>query len=156
MIDRLRSEQIELHSDPVLARWERESSSLPIPWPDEGGILPIRRTAGDPAHVSERIEFAKSVAVQDVLGSGIKWAPEDLYGYRRAFTTPVPCKQHSLTVLDPTSGGGSIPFEALRLGYKIIANELNPVATSILYATLDYPARFGLGLVDNIERWGVD
>jgi len=59
-----------------------------------------------------------------------------------------------LTVLDPTAGGGSIPLEALRLGHTVFANELNPVATVILHATLDYPARFGEGLVGNIEEWG--
>ena len=31
-----------------------------------------------------------------------------------------------ITVFDPTAGGGSIPFEALRLGHTVIANELNP------------------------------
>ena len=56
--------------------------------------------------------------------------------------------------MDPTSGGGSIPFEALRLGHTVIANELNPVATTILYATLDYPARFGTELADEIDNWG--
>ena len=53
-------------------------------------------------------------------------------------------RRRKLVVLDPTAGGGSIPIEALRLGYKVVANELNPVAAVILYATLDYPARFGL------------
>ncbi len=57
-------------------------------------------------------------------------------------------------MLDPTAGGGSIPFEALRLGHRVIANELNPVAVSILYATLDYPARFGKSLVADIREWG--
>jgi putative DNA methylase len=59
-----------------------------------------------------------------------------------------------LVVLDPTAGGGSIPFEALRLGHRVIANELNPVATTILYATLDYPARFGQALIADIRHWG--
>ncbi|MBA3598676.1 MAG: DUF1156 domain-containing protein [Methylibium sp.] len=36
----------------------------------------------------------------------------------------------------------------------MVANELNPVATTILYATLDYPARFGPGLAADIETWG--
>lgn len=42
----------------------------------------------------------------------------------------------------------------MRLGHKVVANELNPVATAVLHATLDYPARFGPELVDQIERWG--
>jgi adenine-specific DNA methylase len=55
---------------------------------------------------------------------------------------------------DPMSGGGSIPFEALRYGLKVHANELNPVASVILRATLDYPARFGPSLVENIRVFG--
>ena len=52
------------------------------------------------------------------------------------------------------SGGGSIPFEALRYGLTVHANELNPVASVILKATLDYPARFGRSLVDEIRKYG--
>jgi len=57
-------------------------------------------------------------------------------------------------VLDPFAGGGSIPFEAIRYGLNVIANELNPVAAVILKATLDYPARFGEELVREIKKWG--
>ena len=59
-----------------------------------------------------------------------------------------------LTVLDPFAGGGSIPFEGLRYGFTTIANDLNPVAAVILKATLDYPARFGPSLADDIRKWG--
>ena len=59
-----------------------------------------------------------------------------------------------LTVLDSFAGGGSIPFEALRYGFTTIANDLNPVAAVILKATLDYPARFGSELADDIHKWG--
>ena len=51
-------------------------------------------------------------------------------------------------VLDVTAGGGSIPFEAGRLGVKNIANELNPVATLILRATCEWPQRYGPTLRD--------
>ena len=40
------------------------------------------------------------------------------------------------------------------LAIHVIANELNPVATAILYATLDYPARFGQSLINDIHNWG--
>ena len=49
-------------------------------------------------------------------------------------------------VLDVTAGGGSIPFEAGRLGINNIANELNPVATLILRATCEWPQRYGPAL----------
>jgi len=59
-----------------------------------------------------------------------------------------------ITFCDPMSGGGSIPFEALRYGLTVHANELNSVASVILKATLDYPARFGPSLVDDIKKYG--
>ena len=62
--------------------------------------------------------------------------------------------KRDLKMLDPFSGGGSIPFEALRYGFATYANELNPVASVILKATLDYPFRFGPTLAKDIEHYG--
>lgn len=47
-----------------------------------------------------------------------------------------------LHVLDPFSGGGTIPLEAQRLGLFPIAHDLNPVALTIEKAMLDLPCRF--------------
>jgi putative DNA methylase len=46
-------------------------------------------------------------------------------------------------VLDPFSGGGTIPLEALRLGCEVFASDLNPVALTIEKATLQYPQQYG-------------
>ena len=54
-------------------------------------------------------------------------------------------------VLDVTAGGGSIPFEAGRLGLRTIANELNPVAALILRATCQWPQQFGYELVSEYQ-----
>ena len=51
-------------------------------------------------------------------------------------------------VVDITAGGGSIPFEAGRLGLRSIANELNPVAQLILRATCQWPQKHGYDLLD--------
>jgi putative DNA methylase len=45
-------------------------------------------------------------------------------------------------VLDPFTGGGSIPLEAQRLGFQAHGRDLNPVPALITKATIDYPARF--------------
>jgi putative DNA methylase len=45
-------------------------------------------------------------------------------------------------VLDPFAGGGAIPLEAMRLGCRVTASDINPVAWLILKCTLDYPQRF--------------
>ena len=57
-----------------------------------------------------------------------------------------------LTLLDPTAGGGAIPFEAMRLGCNVIANDLNPVASLIERATLEYPKKYGLKVWGEFER----
>lgn len=46
-------------------------------------------------------------------------------------------------VLDPFSGGGAIPLEALRLGCDAYANDYNPVAVLIEKCTLEYPQKYG-------------
>ncbi|MDE0024267.1 MAG: DUF1156 domain-containing protein [Spirochaetaceae bacterium] len=47
-----------------------------------------------------------------------------------------------VSILDPTAGGGSIPFEATRIGLSSIASDLNPVAALILKATVEWPSLF--------------
>ena len=61
-----------------------------------------------------------------------------------------------VTVLDSMAGGGVIPLEGIRYGTKIFANELNPVAATVLKATLEYPARFGSSLSQDVERFTGD
>jgi len=59
-------------------------------------------------------------------------------------------------VLDPFSGGGSIPLEALRLGCETYAIDYNPVAVLIEKCTIEYPQKYGLKLVNEIiklENW---
>jgi len=45
-------------------------------------------------------------------------------------------------VLDPFSGGGSIPLEALRLGCEAYANDYNPIAVLIEKCTLEFPQKY--------------
>lgn len=58
-----------------------------------------------------------------------------------------------LLVVDPMAGGGSIPLEAARLGFRTLANEYNPVAASVLEATVDYPFRFDPLLAKAARTW---
>jgi len=58
-----------------------------------------------------------------------------------------------ITVIDPMAGGGSIPLESARLGFRALANEYNPVACSVLEATVDYPFRHGEALAQKARKW---
>ena len=109
---------------------------------------------------------APSAPPQPSSPSGAKWTKSRpaaqwsnvAFSNRRAFThnlTPAERQwfQDHLAVpnpvvLDVTAGGGSIPFEAGRLGLPAIANELNPVATLILRATCQWPQQHGPALRD--------
>jgi adenine-specific DNA methylase len=145
-IAQLRKADSSLANDPVLMRWEDESRSIPEPFPKEGDVLPVMMVAADPAWGKERIAWETVHGLR---------TSDDKYGYSRAYSNASSTNAPSgFTILDPTSGGGSIPFEALRLGHNVIANELNPVASVILHATLDYPRRFGTRLAEDIEYWG--
>ncbi len=106
---------------------------------------------GDPVKTRRRIDLAKKTG-EDL---GI-----DPYGYKRAFTyAPSISELNALgldtskshLVLDPTAGGGSIPFEAVRLGVGALANDLNPVAAVILNATVDYPSKYGSALAEDFK-----
>lgn len=45
-------------------------------------------------------------------------------------------------LLDPFAGGGTIPLEGYRLGLKVHAHDLNPVAVMINRSMIDIPAHF--------------
>ncbi|HSW10725.1 MAG TPA: DUF1156 domain-containing protein [Bacillota bacterium] len=103
-----------------------------------------------------------------ILAADGRRLPANPFGYPRAYTHVPPdedlavlnrllagsWQSRELQVLDPMAGGGSIPFGALRYGLGVSANELNPVARVLLAASLEYPARFGPDLVEDIEYWG--
>jgi len=56
-------------------------------------------------------------------------------------------------VIDPMAGGGSIPLESARLGFRTIASEYNPVACTVLEATVAYPLRHGERLAVLTRKW---
>ena len=121
---------------------------------DQDKFMHILGIHGDPVTTRAALDEAKRTG--ENLGT-------DPYGYKRAFTyTPKLSEKEWLQanrpngdapiVLDPTAGGGSIPFEAIRCGYTAIANDLNPVAWLILKATVEFPARFGSALVERYNE----
>lgn len=110
---------------------------------------------GDPVSAKLQIENARRTGVRI----------SDPYGYDRAFKYKlnqderewVDAASQALgdripVVLDPTAGGGSIPFESIRLGFDTVANDLNPVATLIVRATVDFPRTFGRRLLAEYDR----
>lgn len=50
--------------------------------------------------------------------------------------------EYAPAVMDPFAGGGSIPFEAQRLGLPAHSSDLNPIAVLVNKAMVEIPARF--------------
>jgi len=115
---------------------------------------------GDPVAGRAKIQAANAAGVK-LEGNG--------YGYDRAFTYTPDAEtaaridrlvalrgsgESTVRVLDPFSGGGSIPFESARYGFAAIANELNPVASAILQGTVDLPTKLGPEFATTIKTWG--
>ena len=143
-------------------------------------FLQILGILGSPAASRKIINWARTQGVkltpaiiQRLPAEWIAGLPNDMgvsipFGYPRAFTSKPNEQQldviydllewtwgtREISFCDPMAGGGSIPFEAMRCGLSVHANELNPVASVILKATLDYPVRFGTSLVDDIRKYG--
>lgn len=59
---------------------------------------------------------------------------------------------HEIVICDPMAGGGTIPLESLRLGFKSIAVEYNPVAYLILKGTIEYPSLYGNELAERVKE----
>ena len=113
---------------------------------------------GDPVAARKRIDTANAEDIR---------LPGNIYGYKQAFknipTTDTLNLLHEVlnytwgripSVSDPTAGGGSIPFETLRYGLEVHANDLNSVAVGVLRAGVELPVRYGMKLKADLESWG--
>ena len=137
----------------VAARAAVLASLLPAD-ADREKFLHVLGIHGDPVATRRRIDAAKRT--KEHLGP-------DPYGYRRAFTYALNSEDkewirltkgsslNNWSILDPTAGGGSIPFEAERIGFTSIVNDLNPVAALILNATVKWPALYGPALLNEFK-----
>ena len=122
---------------------------------DRDKFLHVIGIHGDPVATRRRIDAARR--------KGERFEGQ-AYSYPRAFSH-VPGHEGkqwlkiasgqrpaSFSILDPMAGGGSIPFEASRLGLGVIANDLNPVAALILRATAQWPTDYGYVLKREFEH----
>lgn len=94
-----------------------------------------------PTHEAQEIERKRLFAIISDL---VKWenASNEEILERARSEIRRSCGGQVPTVYDPFSGGGSIPFEAQRLGLSARASDLNPVAVVISKAMIELPPKF--------------
>lgn len=106
----------------------------------------MERLAG---HMVERVKRKKlpnggfdEQRVEETEGGILHWGREssdDLQWFREQIRAAYGGRAPK--ILDPFSGGGAIPLEAMRLGCDVTAVDINPVAWFILKCTLEYPQK---------------
>ena len=138
----------------VAARAAVLASLLPAD-ADREKFMHVLGIHGDPVATRRRIDAARR--------RGERFEGQ-AYSYPRAFgyvpgqddkawvTSSLRNSLANFSVVDPTAGGGSIPFEATRLGIRAVANDLNPVATLVMRATVQWPSEFGSELKSEFDR----
>ena len=99
--------------------------------------------SGEGEFERKRIEDLLGRACTLEAGTGRKAASPNLKELIEAIKKEVQ-DGHKLTLLDPFAGGGSIPFEARRLGLEVFANDLNPVSYLI--------RKVGVELIPNLWK----
>ena len=121
---------------------------------DRQQFLHVIGIHGDPVAARQSVDRARRVGIRVV----------NPYDYARAFSyAPTLDDKKWLAelsratagdtaVLDPTAGGGSIPFESARLGLASSANDLNPVAVLVMRATVEWPVTFSEGVKEAFEQ----
>lgn len=98
----------------------------------------------DQVAISERVEKVEDLRHEgDPLYKGVFARANARLG-TEARTLPELVEQlgiarfgHRPVVGDPFAGGGSIPFEAARIGCEVVASDLNPVATMLTWGALN-------------------
>ena len=120
---------------------------------DREKFLHVLGIHGNPVAARDQIDRARR--------TGVRVA--NPYGYERAFKYSPNgrdwtwlqrsiVKGRNVTVLDPTAGGGSIPFETVRTGLASVANDLNPVAALVMKATVEWPSAFAPDIAKRFEE----
>ena len=108
---------------------------------DRDKFLHVLGIHGDPVAARNAIDRARrtGIRVTDPYGYGRAFGyrlnEDDSTWLRATLDKPTDC----FTVLDPTAGGGSIPFESVRAGLSPLANDLNPVAALTMKGTVEWP-----------------
>ena len=134
------------------------ASLLPAADTDQQKFLHVLGIHGDPVAARDAMDHARRTGVR----------VKNPYGYDRAFSYRLDSSDREwlrstihkgserLTVLDPTAGGGSIPFETVRTGFSSLGNDLNPVAALVMKATVDWPSVFPNDVATEFNRLAVD
>ena len=131
---------------PLVASRAAVLASLLLEDADREKFLHVLGIHGDPVATRRKIDAARR--------RGERFEGQ-AYSYPRAFSyvpdeadnewlaSALGASPKNFSVLDPTAGGGSIPFEAVRLGAQAAANDLNPVSALIMRATVEWPSIHG-------------
>jgi putative DNA methylase len=71
----------------------------------------------------------------------------------KIFERKVGINPKKIKILDPFAGAGSLIFPASQLGMDITASDYNPLAHIIERSVLEFPAKYGVNLAADVEKY---
>lgn len=145
---------------------KRFIESVRFPWREVSETSAVEKGPGRPPHwemvfwwtrkplISARAIIAGCLLPEDTSPRAFLRAIGVGGKSKAAHNNPPYYRFEGVNLLDPFAGFGSIPLEGARLGLKCTAVELLPTAYVFLKAVLEYPAKYGRKLVDDVKKWG--
>ena len=140
--------------------------SIRFPWREVSEASAVEKGPGRPPHwemvfwwtrkplISARAIIAGCLLPEDTSPRAFLRAIGVGGKSKAAHNNPPYYRFNGVNLLDPFAGFGSIPLEAMRMGIAATAVELLPAAYVFLKAVLEYPAKYGRRLVEDVKRWG--
>jgi len=117
-----------------------------VRWESTNDARVIREARAEIAASAARRKIALGVLCdsEEIVGADGDRGTVGAIAARRAPASAVDrfLADHGPPVLDPFAGGGSIPLEAQRLGLRVHASDLNPVAVLINRALVEIPRQY--------------
>ena len=100
------------------------------------------------ASTLDDIQDVKSLLGLDSDKRSYQYVP-DVTKYKQKIGTD----PKKIKVLDPFAGAGSLAFPAAQLGLDVTVSDYNPLAYLIEKSILEFPAKYGVNLADDFEKY---
>ena len=97
----------------------------------------------------DSIEDVRSLLGLDTENRAYKYIPDSTI-----FAKKIGMDPKEIKVLDPFGGSGNLVFPTSQLGLDVTVSDYNPLAHIIEKSILEFPAKYGVNLAEDVEKYG--
>ncbi len=100
------------------------------------------------ASTLDKIQDVKSLLGLDFVKRSYQYVPDT-----STYKQKIGMDPKKIKVLDPFAGAGSLAFPAIQLGLDVTVSDYNPLAYLIEKSILEFPAKYGVNLIVDVEKY---